>query len=163
VPDDLILPGIQLADAIIHLPGGRTHHIRDRREIPAQLVHLDVDEHGVAIPWVGRDGADEAKVAARIRRVIVDGLCGVCGFDLAYWKCWHVQAGNAVAARACRYMTGAPMHVEACSPYAEAAYPGPGQWWRYVARSYTVARDLTGTKLAAHVGAPKRVEALDLG
>lgn len=156
----LILPdGLAVPDAVLYLPDGSEVRPGSRVEIPPQLCHLDVDSHGVAVPWVSADGADHAD--RRRRRAIVDGLCGVCGFDLGYWKCWHIAAADEQKARDTRVVFVPPVHPDACSAYAAAAYPTADELplWDYHARGYR-QRLTTEGQLVQQLPPAKRLERL---
>lgn len=156
----LILPdGLQVPDALLYLPDGTSYRPGRRVEVPVLLCHLEVDVHGVAVPWVSAAGAEQAE--RRRRRAIVDGLCGVCGFELGYRKVWHVAAADEDAVRATRVAYVPPVHPTDCSPYAAAAYPTADDLptWAYHARKYRPRVTVDG-QLVAQLAAATAVERL---
>lgn len=155
----LVLPeGLQVADALLYLPDGTTVHV-SKVPIPPQLCHLDVDPGGVAVPFVSAAGKEQAD--RRRRRCIVDGLCGVCGFELGYWKCWHIAAKTEDDARATRVAFVPPVHPDVCSAYAAEAYPSVDDLplWGYEARTYR-QRVTTEGQLVAQMAPAKRLTRL---
>lgn len=148
---------LEVADTIIHLPGGRTHAIRDRPEIPVELLHLRVDDHGLVVPQV-TDGPDDG-LPRRVRLALLGRTCGMCGYPLGYWLAWHLSAPDEAHARRQRGLTGAAMHPDVCSPYAAGAYAVPPDtvWWRFVARTYKV-RETDAGQTYARVPPPVRLE-----